>query len=220
MGFLNKTCVLPTGKGWVKCWAIHPLQLGQWLTGCERALCEVLWEHQIGSNGLRLEGDHGGLPGVGWASAVGLVGRRVHQQIKALAASFPPLPLGPSPLESPVHPARLPTLFITHRPEDKTKGLAVVIDARKKPPHPGLLSALQATQVSGRWTAPTSRSWEIQGTCDVHGAQGAQSWDQEPPAGTLNYRYRNPSPKRPEDREFIGSLDLTIWKLNPTLSLA
>ncbi|XP_011217914.2 uncharacterized protein KIAA1755 homolog isoform X1 [Ailuropoda melanoleuca] len=32
------------------------------------------------------------------------------------------------------------------RPEDKTNGLAVVIDARKKPPHPGLLSALQATQ--------------------------------------------------------------------------
>ncbi|XP_045837757.1 uncharacterized protein KIAA1755 homolog isoform X2 [Meles meles] len=33
------------------------------------------------------------------------------------------------------------------RPEDKTKGLAVVIDARKQPPHPGLVSALQATQV-------------------------------------------------------------------------
>ncbi|XP_066868356.1 uncharacterized protein KIAA1755 homolog isoform X5 [Kogia breviceps] len=32
------------------------------------------------------------------------------------------------------------------RPEDKTKGLAVVIDARKQPPHPGLVSALQATQ--------------------------------------------------------------------------
>uniref|UniRef100_A0A8D0P0K6 KIAA1755 n=1 Tax=Sus scrofa TaxID=9823 RepID=A0A8D0P0K6_PIG len=32
------------------------------------------------------------------------------------------------------------------RPEDKTQGLAVVIDARKQPPHPGLVSALQATQ--------------------------------------------------------------------------
>ncbi|XP_022448141.1 uncharacterized protein KIAA1755 homolog isoform X3 [Delphinapterus leucas] len=32
------------------------------------------------------------------------------------------------------------------RPEDKTEGLAVVIDARKQPPHPGLVSALQATQ--------------------------------------------------------------------------
>ncbi|CAD7669388.1 unnamed protein product [Nyctereutes procyonoides] len=32
------------------------------------------------------------------------------------------------------------------RPEDKTKGLAVVIDARKQPPHPGLVSALQSTQ--------------------------------------------------------------------------
>lgn len=115
-------------------------------------------------------------------------------------SQFPSPSTRPFPLESPVHPARLPTLFITHRPEDKTKGLAVVIDARKEPPHPGLLSALQATQVSGRWTAPTSRSWELQGTCDVHGAQGAQSWDQEPQAGTLNYRYRNPSPKRPEDR--------------------
>uniref|UniRef100_A0A667G0I3 KIAA1755 n=1 Tax=Lynx canadensis TaxID=61383 RepID=A0A667G0I3_LYNCA len=32
------------------------------------------------------------------------------------------------------------------RPEDKTKGLAVMIDSRKQPPHPGLVSALQATQ--------------------------------------------------------------------------
>ncbi|XP_037351110.1 uncharacterized protein KIAA1755 homolog [Talpa occidentalis] len=32
------------------------------------------------------------------------------------------------------------------RSEDKTKGLAVVIDARKQPPKPSLLSALQATQ--------------------------------------------------------------------------
>uniref|UniRef100_A0A8C3YIW9 KIAA1755 n=1 Tax=Catagonus wagneri TaxID=51154 RepID=A0A8C3YIW9_9CETA len=32
------------------------------------------------------------------------------------------------------------------RPEDKTQGLAVVIDARKQPPHPGLVSALQAAQ--------------------------------------------------------------------------
>ncbi|XP_045300588.1 uncharacterized protein KIAA1755 homolog [Leopardus geoffroyi] len=32
------------------------------------------------------------------------------------------------------------------RPEDKTKGLAVMIDSRKRPPHPGLVSALQATQ--------------------------------------------------------------------------
>lgn len=32
------------------------------------------------------------------------------------------------------------------RPEDKTKGLAVMIDARKQPPHPCLVSALQATQ--------------------------------------------------------------------------
>lgn len=32
------------------------------------------------------------------------------------------------------------------RPEDKTKGLAIVIDARKQPPHSGLVSALQATQ--------------------------------------------------------------------------
>ncbi|XP_066093080.1 uncharacterized protein KIAA1755 homolog isoform X1 [Saccopteryx bilineata] len=32
------------------------------------------------------------------------------------------------------------------RPEDKTKGLAVVIDARKQPLHPGLVSALKATQ--------------------------------------------------------------------------
>lgn len=39
------------------------------------------------------------------------------------------------------------------RPEDKTKGLAVVIDARKQPPHPGLVSALQAIQVSERWRA-------------------------------------------------------------------
>ncbi|ELK04178.1 hypothetical protein PAL_GLEAN10024321 [Pteropus alecto] len=50
------------------------------------------------------------------------------------------------PLESLVHPARLSILFTTHRPEDKTKGLAVVIDARKQPPHPGLVSALQAIQ--------------------------------------------------------------------------
>ncbi|XP_070342016.1 uncharacterized protein KIAA1755 homolog isoform X2 [Equus asinus] len=32
------------------------------------------------------------------------------------------------------------------RPEEKAKGLAVVIDARSQPPHPGLVSALQATQ--------------------------------------------------------------------------
>uniref|UniRef100_G1TQ95 KIAA1755 n=1 Tax=Oryctolagus cuniculus TaxID=9986 RepID=G1TQ95_RABIT len=32
------------------------------------------------------------------------------------------------------------------RPEEKAKGLAVVLDARKQPPQPGLLSALQATQ--------------------------------------------------------------------------
>uniref|UniRef100_A0A8C0WTI9 KIAA1755 n=1 Tax=Castor canadensis TaxID=51338 RepID=A0A8C0WTI9_CASCN len=32
------------------------------------------------------------------------------------------------------------------RPEDKAKGLVVVMDARKQPPQPGLLSALQATQ--------------------------------------------------------------------------
>ncbi|XP_036758200.2 uncharacterized protein KIAA1755 homolog isoform X2 [Manis pentadactyla] len=32
------------------------------------------------------------------------------------------------------------------RPEDKAKGLVVVIDARKQPAHPGLVSALQATQ--------------------------------------------------------------------------
>ncbi|XP_025254772.1 uncharacterized protein KIAA1755 homolog isoform X2 [Theropithecus gelada] len=32
------------------------------------------------------------------------------------------------------------------RPEDKAKGLAVLIDARKQPPQPGLVSALQATQ--------------------------------------------------------------------------
>ncbi|XP_069844434.1 uncharacterized protein KIAA1755 homolog isoform X4 [Dipodomys merriami] len=32
------------------------------------------------------------------------------------------------------------------RPEEKAKGLAVVIDARKEPPQPGLVSALQATQ--------------------------------------------------------------------------
>lgn len=57
------------------------------------------------------------------------------------------------PLESPIHPARLPIPFATHRPEDKTKGLAVMIDSRKQPPHPGLVSALQATQVSGRRTA-------------------------------------------------------------------
>ncbi|VCW97543.1 unnamed protein product, partial [Gulo gulo] len=37
-------------------------------------------------------------------------------------------------------------LCTVSRPEDKTKGLAVVIDARKQPPHPGLVSALQATQ--------------------------------------------------------------------------
>ncbi|KAL0595055.1 hypothetical protein AAY473_035243 [Plecturocebus cupreus] len=32
------------------------------------------------------------------------------------------------------------------RPEDKAKGLVVLIDARKQPPQPGLVSALQATQ--------------------------------------------------------------------------
>ncbi|XP_016793394.2 uncharacterized protein KIAA1755 homolog isoform X2 [Pan troglodytes] len=32
------------------------------------------------------------------------------------------------------------------RPEDKAKGLAVLIDARRQPPQPGLVSALQATQ--------------------------------------------------------------------------
>nr|XP_055121160.1 uncharacterized protein KIAA1755 homolog isoform X2 [Symphalangus syndactylus] len=32
------------------------------------------------------------------------------------------------------------------RPEDKAKGLAVLIDARKQPPQPGLVGALQATQ--------------------------------------------------------------------------
>ncbi|XP_054430119.1 uncharacterized protein KIAA1755 homolog [Pteronotus mesoamericanus] len=37
-------------------------------------------------------------------------------------------------------------LYTVPRPEDKTKGLAVVIDARKQPPHPGLVSALKATQ--------------------------------------------------------------------------
>lgn len=72
---------------------------------------------------------------------------------RLLAASFPRLPLGPLPWWALVHPARLPILFTTHRPEDKTQGLAVVIDARKQPPHPGLVSALQATQVSGRWAA-------------------------------------------------------------------
>lgn len=67
-----------------------------------------------------------------------------------LAPNFPHLPsLGPSPLRALIQPIRLPILFTTHRPEDKTKGLAVVIDARKQPPHPGLVSALQATQVSG-----------------------------------------------------------------------
>ncbi|XP_004393252.1 PREDICTED: uncharacterized protein KIAA1755 homolog [Odobenus rosmarus divergens] len=40
----------------------------------------------------------------------------------------------------------LSCLCTVPRPEDKTKGLAVVIDARKQPPHPGLVSALQATQ--------------------------------------------------------------------------
>ncbi|KAF5917557.1 hypothetical protein HPG69_017449, partial [Diceros bicornis minor] len=65
---------------------------------------------------------------------------------RLLAASFPHLPLGSSPGRAPVHPARLPILFTTHRPEEKAKGLVVVIDARKQPPHPGLVSALQATQ--------------------------------------------------------------------------
>ena len=70
--------------------------------------------------------------------------------IKASSSQFS-LPFTRSfPQESPVHSARLSILFTTHRPEDKTKGLAVVIDARKQPPHPGLVSALQATQVSGR----------------------------------------------------------------------
>ena len=68
---------------------------------------------------------------------------------RLLAVSFPHLPLGPSPSRALIHPIRLPILFTTHRPEEKTKGLAVVIDARKQPPHPGLVRALQATQVSG-----------------------------------------------------------------------
>lgn len=83
---------------------------------------------------------------------------------RLLAASFPHLPLGPSPSRALVHPARLSILFTTHRPEDKTKGLAVVIDARKQPPHPGLVSALQATQVSGRWTASASQVLRAPGT--------------------------------------------------------
>lgn len=64
--------------------------------------------------------------------------------LRILAASVPLL--GASPRDSPVHPATLPILFTTHRPEDKAKGLVVVIDARKQPAHPGLVSALQATQ--------------------------------------------------------------------------
>lgn len=93
--------------------------------------------------------------------------------LRILAASVPLL--GASPRDSPVHPATLPILFTTHRPEDKAKGLVVVIDARKQPAHPGLVSALQATQVSGRWTASASKSWEHQGLGDILRAPGAQS---------------------------------------------
>ncbi|XP_023599240.1 LOW QUALITY PROTEIN: uncharacterized protein KIAA1755 homolog [Myotis lucifugus] len=39
------------------------------------------------------------------------------------------------------------------RPEDKTKGLAVVIDARKQPLHPVLVNALEATQKSDPFLA-------------------------------------------------------------------
>ncbi|XP_006881772.1 PREDICTED: uncharacterized protein KIAA1755 homolog [Elephantulus edwardii] len=38
-------------------------------------------------------------------------------------------------------------LFTIPRSDTKTKGLVVMIDARKQPPHPTLISALQATQV-------------------------------------------------------------------------
>lgn len=76
-----------------------------------------------------------------------------YQLIKAPSSQFPSPSTRSFPLEGLVYPARLPVLFTTHRPEDKTKGLAVVIDARKQPLHPVLVNALEATQVSERWTA-------------------------------------------------------------------
>lgn len=75
-----------------------------------------------------------------------------YQLIKASSSQFPHSTRS-FPLGGLVYPARLPFLFATHRPEDKTKGLAVVIDARKQPLHPVLVDALKATQVRERWTA-------------------------------------------------------------------